>query len=576
MIQPLGDRAFLLEWDRASTFSPSVITAAAKRIRQLDLPWVQDAVPAFRTLAVYIRPKGYPLEQFSQELVDALGDISLDDSCSSRQVEIPVFYGGEDGPDLAACAARSGLTERQFADRHAEAAYQVAMIGFAPGFPYMSGLPESLAQPRHNSPRLQVPAGSVGIAGGQTGVYSVSSPGGWQIIGRTPLRLFRPDSDRPFLLAPGDTVKFVPIERQGEQMGGSGNVTHKGTDSSAPSSASGSQPALTVLKPGLLTTIQDLGRFGWQAYGVSVGGAMDEVSMRRANLLIGNREDAAVLELTLTGGSFRTERGLLAAICGADLGPTADGEPLPMNRPVWLNKGVILSFGRAVAGCRAYLALSGGIAAPLVLASRSTDIRAGIGGVTGRSLAQGDVLRCEQPSALSLQLGSILNQFAIKKTWRTSSWSAAIVPIQRLDNLTPIRVVPGAEWEQFVPESRQRLIGEPYRVEASSDRMGLRLSGTRLSRHIREELLSHGVAPGTVQVPPNGQPIVLAAGCQPTGGYPKIAHVITADLPILAQAVPGDRILFVRTAPEVAEQAMRERERELALLRAGIQAKVLA
>jgi antagonist of KipI len=570
-VQPLGDQAFSLLWDEP--LSTATLGAKARAFEGLALPWLQEAVPAYRSITIHMRNTILSPMLASEELLLLIDFIVVDHLPTPRELELPVVYGGEQGPDLAESAKRSGLTEQQFIQRHAASAYHVAMIGFAPGFPYLSGLDETLEQPRHDSPRMSVPAGAVGIAGNQTGVYPIASPGGWQIIGRTATPLFRPEADEPFLLRQGDIVKFVPVKEHIESPM-SMEERPAAENSGQPS------PALTVLKPGLLTTVQDLGRRGWQAFGVSVGGAMDEVSMRTANLLVGNDEDAAVLEITLIGGSFNMDQDLLISICGADLEASADGERLPMNRPVFLSQGMKLSFGRAGAGCRAYLAIAGGIDVPHILSSRSTDPRARMGGGFGRALRSGDSLGLLQPSEQAQRLLTELRKKMVESrsrwssvSWSTMGWTEGSTYHRTQTRETPVitlRVLLGAEWEQFSSDAKHRLFHEPFRLEASSDRMGLRLSGSALTRIKLEELKSHGVVPGTIQVPPNGQPIILAAGCQPTGGYPKIAHVLSADLPLLAQAVPGDWLGFEISDYEKAGQALKERERELAILKAGL------
>lgn len=569
-VQPLGDRAFSLVWSVPTP--PATLAAKALAIERLAFPWLQEVVPAYQSITIHLNPYTLTPEDAAEELLSKWNQINEEQLISrARQVELPVVYGGEHGPDLTQSAMRSGITEQQFINRHAETAYVVAMIGFAPGFPYLSGLNETLAQPRHATPRLKVPEGAVGIAGKQTGIYPVTSPGGWQIIGRTTSRLFRPEEKEPFLLAAGDVVKFVPVEEHAEAVALT-PAKHESRDRS--------QAVLTVLKPGVLTTIQDLGRIGWQAYGVSVGGAMDEVALRTANLLVGNNEDVAGIEMSLIGGSYFIEQDILISLCGADLGATADGERIPLNRPVWLSQGMTLYSGRALSGCRAYMAIAGGIDVPKVLGSRSADTRARIGGGLGRALAAGDSLFCLLPSGQTSLLQATLRTKARKDksrwstvSWYTTDWSSGIgnLPMQTQSaRVITLRLLLGAEWEQFDMDSQHCLFEEPYRLEVSSDRMGLRLSGTPLMRNNQDELLSHGVTPGTIQVPPNGQPIILAAGCQPTGGYPKIAHVISCDLPLLAQAVPGDWLIFELTDRMSAQRALMEREKALGLLRTGL------
>jgi len=560
---PLGDRAFALRWREPT--ETAKLAARAQAVARMGLPWLMETVPSDGAISFYLLPSFSSIETAAGELIRILDDVPDAPAASSKEVELPVFYGGDYGPDLPACASRSGLTEARFAELHSSAVYTVEMMGFAPGFPYLSGMDEKLEQPRHANPRMRVPAGSVALAGDRTGVYPNESPGGWQIIGRTAVPLFRPESERPFLLAPGDSVKFVPATERPPIL-----CEDRPSVGEPPA-----RPAIQAIKPGLQTTVQDGGRAGWRAYGVSPGGAMDDRSMRAANLLVGNDEGAAALELTLIGGSYLAERDLLIAICGADLSPAADGSPIPMNRPVYIARGTTLSFGKTNFGCRAYVAVAGGIDVPRVLGSRSADPSAHMGGGYGRALAAGDLIGSGEASSRADAVLRALKAEAARGNarWSAAGWHAADEAgnaAQRNPGRISLRVIPGEEWGEFTEEARELLLKAIYRVEASSDRMGLRLSGVPLIRSERKELASHGVVPGTIQVPPDGQPIVLGAGCQPTGGYPKIAHVIGADLPLLAQAAPGSTLTFEAVTLREAERAWSRRRRELALLKAGI------
>jgi inhibitor of KinA len=230
---PAGDRAAVAVWESGGADAEIGPAACAARIEAARLPWVVDVVPAYDTVTVVYDPVSvagrapgesgapavWPFVESALRRVLAGGEAGA--AAKPRVVEVPVRYGGADGPDLEACAERSGLAPDAFVAAHASARYTVALIGFMPGFPYLSGLPERLAQPRLSAPRRRVPAGSVGIAGAQTGVYPFDSPGGWQIIGRTDLKLFDPHAAEPSLLRAGDIVRFVPIAGGGTPGTGS-------------------------------------------------------------------------------------------------------------------------------------------------------------------------------------------------------------------------------------------------------------------------------------------------------------------------------------------------------------------
>ncbi|MWC29021.1 5-oxoprolinase subunit PxpB [Paenibacillus sp. MMS18-CY102] len=233
-ISPLGDRALIAEWEEAGEAGDwRLMAAAADMLRDNKLHGIIDVIPAYATVTVVYdpilialgRPDGCePYALIASMIGKMLANVAAVQRPDVRHMEIPVCYGGSMGPDLEEAAARSGLRAEQFIRAHAEAVYTVALVGFVPGFPYMAGLPEILAQPRLSSPRPRVPAGSVGIGGGQTGIYPLAVPGGWQLIGRTPLRLFDARREQPALLRAGDQVQFVPIDearfRELEREGG--------------------------------------------------------------------------------------------------------------------------------------------------------------------------------------------------------------------------------------------------------------------------------------------------------------------------------------------------------------------
>ncbi len=316
---------------------------------------------------------------------------------------------------------------------------------------------------------------------------------------------------------------------------------------------------IRVLRPGVQTTVQDRGRWGWQRYGIIVGGAMDAESYRTANLLVGNEDDCAAIEMSLVGATLVFDEDTLIAICGADMSPTLEQRPLPMNRPVLLRRGTTLTCLAANVGCRAYLAVAGGIDVPLVLNSRSTYTRANLGGFAGRSLKSGDELSIGAMSEAARQFVDRLKATSAQPLVSTKrslgpAWSVHAEPVAR--------VLAGSEFDWFTPASQQLLQNCEFKIGTKSDRMGYRLAGPTLEFASPRELISEGVCPGTLQVPANGQPILLMADCATTGGYAKIAHVISADLPIVAQLRPGEKLRFEMTTMEVAEQSLRERDAE--------------
>jgi antagonist of KipI len=331
---------------------------------------------------------------------------------------------------------------------------------------------------------------------------------------------------------------------------------------------------IKIIKPGLLTTIQDLGRYGFQKFGVIVSGVMDCLSYRIANLLVGNEENAPTLEITMVGPVIEFESNALISICGGDLSPSIDGKFVPLWRPVFVKKGSQLRFGPCKSGCRSYLAVAGGFDVPRVMGSASTYLRAGIGGFKGRPLKAGDELKLSPPNHRSARMIHYFSARLEDRKFVGTKWSvsAEFIPIS---NQTPfIRVIKGRQYPLFSKESQKNFFREPFEITTQSDRMGYRLKGPVLSLVSAEEMISEAVNFGTIQVPPDGNPIVLLADRQTTGGYPKIGQVATVDLPYIAQLKPSDKIKFVEISHEEAQILYLEREREIQQLKRALSLKI--
>ncbi len=331
---------------------------------------------------------------------------------------------------------------------------------------------------------------------------------------------------------------------------------------------------LRVVEPGPLTTVQDLGRYGYQALGVPVSGVMDPWALRALNRLVGNPDGAAGLEATLVGPTLVVEEaeagsgeerggdrgcaGVLVALGGAETDATADGVRVPPYRATWLPVGTRLVVGPAVAGARPLLAVAGGIDVPVVLGSRSTSLRGRFGGYQGRPLAAGDRLpvgRVADPAGLPGHDGLALQPAARPALGRE----------------VRLRVILGPQADRFTDEAIATLLAAPYRLTPESDRMGARLDGPRLIHRVGADIVSDGTTAGSIQVPESGLPIVLLADRQTTGGYAKIATVISADLPQLGQLPPGGAVRFVEVDLAGAHAALAAAEARLdaALAAAG-------
>jgi KipI family sensor histidine kinase inhibitor len=533
-----GDSALLLEWDEV--IDPRVngqAIAVAAAVRDARLPGVRDVVSTYRSVAVFFDP----LSADPQLLRDALTRLRVTplDAVRGHEIEVPVTYGGETGPDLPVVAEWAGLSTGEVARRHANVEYRVFMLGFLPGFGYLGSVDDRIAAPRRDTPRLRVPTGSVGIAGKQSGIYPRASPGGWQIVGWSPIRMFDPDRVPSAVLAPGDVVRFVPMTSEyaaSEAAARTSEARAVATPSIEPSAR-----AVTVVRPGLFTTIQDRGRWGHQGSGVSVSGAIDVLSHRIANILVGNPDDAATLEVTIAGPELRVEQASRIAVTGADLQATIDGIPAPPGSTAVCRPGSVLRFGERKAGARAYVAFDGGVDVAPLLGSRATHVGAALGGLEGRALAAGDRLPLGTPmtTPASRTMGP--------KTPKPAGGAR-------------LRVLPGPQDDFFAEPAFAVLERTRFTVTPHSNRMGYRLSGGVLPRLPNREMISDAAFMGAIQVPASGEPFLLMSDRQTTGGYPQMAIVITADLPLAGQLAPGDWIEFSLCTRAEAIAALRDQE----------------
>jgi antagonist of KipI len=527
--QPVGDTAVAVPVSGSSTTETlGRVRSLAAAVRAAAIPGVTDVVAAPGRVTVAYDPVLVGAPAPLGEAIAAAGRSA--DRCAfgeSLVHEIPVAY---DGPDLAEVCAGHGISREDFVAAHTGPEYLVEAIGFLPGFGYLAGLPATLTTPRRATPRRVVPAGAVGIGGGQTGVYPFASPGGWNLVGRTDVRLFDVSRPRPALWAVGDRVRFVVAE-----------VPPPVEPPRSPAVVATTRRAtITVIQPGLFTTIQDLGRPGHRAAGVPLSGAADSVSLRLANRLVGNRDDAAALECTLLGPTLRFEHDAVVALVGAVFPGLAGGGATRVPA------GTEIPLGHATAGCRGYLAVAGGIDVEPVLGSRSTLVAAGFGGFAGRPLRAGD----------GLVVGEAGERPVDRKVAAAASGEQGV-----------LRVIAGAQAEAFGAEAWSRT----FRTSSRSDRMGVRLEGLPLpGAGAFGGLASVAVFPGTVQVPPDGQPIVLLADAQTIGGYPVLGQVIRADLPRAAQLRPGDQVRLEPVTLAEAHVALRQQEAAIREVREAV------
>ena len=314
---------------------------------------------------------------------------------------------------------------------------------------------------------------------------------------------------------------------------------------------------MMIEKPGLLSTIQDLGRKGYKRYGIISSGSMDQIAHRIANMLVLNEEDVEAIEITMTGPVIQFQNDAMIAITGGQLSPAINEEKIEMYRPVLVKAGDVLSFGRAKEGIRSYLAVHGGFSVDRVMQSASTYLRAGIGGYKGRALKKGDVLPLKKT-------------ISIDEWDKPIKWSAK--RFSHSQDMMPktIRVIKGLQYDAFTEDSQLSFEEKEYTVMPESDRMGYRLDGENLSLKEQREFISEAVSFGTIQVPADGQPIILLADSQTLGGYAKLAQAATVDRSILAQSKPGDRLKFKMIGLNEAQRLLIEQEQELQILKRAI------
>jgi KipI family sensor histidine kinase inhibitor len=483
---------------------------------------VVDVVPAAATVLVVTSGKVDMDRMLAgvHGLVEHLDRSGRAGSGTDRPVvSIPVVY---EGPDLEGVAATTGLDRADVVRLHAAPLYRVDFLGFSPGFAYLSGADPRLTVPRLPSPRTSVPAGSVALAAGYTAVYPQPTPGGWRVIGSTDAIMFDPGRPVPALLSPGDRVRFVAVERAaGAAPAGPRGAPGPTLGTPIPVPGPGA-PAIEVLDPGPMLTIQDRGRTGWGHLGVPVAGALDRGSAAEANRLAGNPDEAALLESTLGGCRLRLRANRTVAVTGAAADLTVDGLPARSRVGLPLPAGTELAVGRCRHGLRVYIAIGGGLDSPTVLGSRSTDTLSGLGPAP---LRRGD----------QVGLGPApLDQPADPgPDTRTRSRPTEIEVEARLG--------PRENW--LSASGLATLGGAEFSVGGSSDRTGVRLEGPKVERAARE-IPPEGVVAGAVQVPPDGQPIVLMRNHPSTGGYPVVAVVDEAGVDRLAQAPPGSVARF--------------------------------
>jgi biotin-dependent carboxylase-like uncharacterized protein len=433
-----------------------------------------------------------------------------------------------DGPDLKRVAEETGLGVDEVVRIHTAPTYTVRMSGFTPGFPYLDGLDKQLHLPRRNLPRKRIKPGSVAIGGPHAGIYSVGSPGGWHLLGRTELPLFNPSAAKPetpdprevFRFSPGDRLRFQAIEPEGGQNGGAVGVPQVCGPDEPPEEGTPAIPCLKVLSTGSGMALQDAGRSGWLRYGVPGAGAVDREAMRAANRLLGNRPDAPVLEILLQGAKLKLLEDTWIALAGAN-----SCFALPAWTAREFKAGELIELAAKAEGLFAYLAVPGGFAGDRWFGSVSVDLRNGL----GQAIKPGDKLSSKQKIP-KISTEGIARRLLFEEQRGGDGAQQTF------------QLLPGPQFEAFSKSAREMLVKSDWLVSHQFDRTGYRLEGPKLK--VPASIPSEPVLPGSFQVPGSGLPIVTMVDGPTVGGYPKIAVLRETDRDRLAQCAPGTQLTF--------------------------------
>ncbi|MDM9648325.1 urea amidolyase family protein [Rhizobium sp. S163] len=509
---PSGSDSFLVELDDLAatlTLLDAILAAGIEGVREV--------IPGARTVMVRFDPWLTNVAGLCEKIT-AL-DLSTRSSRGGELFEIPVTY---DGEDLGDVAEMLGCTIEEVIQRHTEATYTVAFTGFAPGFAYMTSDDPRFDVPRRKSPRVKIPAGSVAIAGKFGGIYPSDSPGGWQLLGKTPLAMWDTTRERAALLAPGDRVRFRDIDK--------GAVIPVSLRKPPVNKVLVQKAGLRVTRADRPALFQDLGRPGLASQGVSESGALDRTSMIEANRCLGNPRDAALIEVLFGGFAIKADRPVTVAATGAPCPLTirsaAGGESSAnFASPIALDAGDELVLGIPPEGMMSYLALRGGFDVQPVLGSAATDTLAKVGPAP---IGSGDILVAAERRSLA-----VLQTHAEQRR------------LPRAGEVVTLDIVLGPRTDWFTEQGVATLTTQEWDVTPQSSRVGMRLDGTvAIERSDNAELPSEGTALGAIQVPHSGQPVLFLADHPLTGGYPVIGVVASHHLDLSGQIPIGARIRF--------------------------------
>ena len=514
--------SFLIELN-----DPEHTVALFRHLERIKHPHIVEMIPAATTILIYF-------DHLNTEVSELLPwiksqKIELQQQHFMQEVVIDLIY---DGPDLHHVAELLGITVSEVIHRHSNSCWNVAFIGFAPGFGYLNSPDRPFGSiPRLSSPRKKIQAGSVALAGEYTGIYPKDSPGGWQLIGSTPQQMWDIHRDPPALLRAGDQVVFH-------------DITHHPSHVVVPEMKVAwqleqyLQPVFELLQTGLQSLVQDQGRAQKAALGVGRSGAMDQTALFQANRIVGNPDDAAVIEVLNGGLKLKVLQPTLVAITGAEsnIWVSYAGKTkvkVPDYLPIALDSGDLIYIDSPQAGLRHYLAIRGGIAAEKILGSASFDTLAELG---TPPLKPHDFIYSADLPVTSV----LVNEIRLER-------------LPKVGDVIEVDVILGPRTDWFAPESLSHFFQQQWLVTQESNRIGLRLSAELpLQRQIHDELASEGTCTGALQIPSNGQPVLFMNDHPLTGGYPVLGAVANYHLDCIAQIPPGCLIQF-RQKSEILE-----------------------
>ena len=552
----LGDRSLLLDFS-GSANPLQEIHGLSSELFFLKPQWASEIIPGLDSLVIELnftnaQPAQVRLvaQKELEKIYAAFVKRKNKNSNSTQSHRIQVCYHPDVAPDLADIAKACGLTVETTIQLHKEATYSVDILGFMPGFAYFSGLNPKLRLPRLPSPRPVVPLGSVAIAELQTAIYPRSTPGGWNLIGRSPEILFDITKEQPGLFMPGDKMQIVEISLDEFTRQAELHLKQNSTPKTVPAEKN-HPPAgtMTFKQAGAYTTIQDAPRSGLSHWGVGPGGAVDLDALQLANALVGNPINEAGLEISATGPTLLFSEDACIAWVGATCSCLVDGKRVPGNRPVWVGAGSTLQFQTLNPGMRTILAIGGGIDSPTILGRKSAHLSADIG---PKRLTKGDVLPLSKTglalrSPFLKQLKESAHLPCCPK-WQIRS------PYTNSKQINPIYCMPGPHLPFLAAKDREAFWRTVWTVSKQSNRMGIRLEGDFALKKALPNIPSQAIHFGTVQFPPSQEPIVMLSEHQTTGGYPRLAEVIASEQSKLAQLTPGSHVQLIPIGIDEADR----------------------